>query len=181
MLRWTHEAIAAYGASTYVTMCFVFVDVDERGTRLSIALGGHPRPLLWRNGTIRPVGECGTLLGMVEPKLATTVEELRPGDVLMLYTDGLTDTSDAPLDEAGLAELLSDTLATCEPQTCADAIHAELHRRRPLGSSDDSAVLLVHASDPAEAVEPAADAVAWAPRPIEPETRATRMMNAGLG
>ena len=97
VLRWTHEAIAAYGASTYVTMCFVFVDVDERGTRLSIALAGIREPSPWRNGTIRPVGEFGRCSGWA--KLATTVEELRPGDVLMLYTDGLTDTSDAP-DEA---------------------------------------------------------------------------------
>jgi serine phosphatase RsbU (regulator of sigma subunit) len=76
--------------------------------------------------------------------LTTTVEHLAPGDVLLFYTDGITDTPDAPLDEVGLAALVAATLTSCEPAGCPDALHEEVHRLRPLGSSDDSALLLLH-------------------------------------
>lgn len=147
VLRWTHEAIAAYGAATYVTACFAFLDVADDGYHLSMSLGGHPKPALWRNGSVRLIGENGTLLGMVEPRLTTTVEHLAPGDVLVLYTDGLTDTPDALLDEQALAVLITTTIARCEPAACADAIRDEIHQLQLHGSIDDSAVLVVHVGD----------------------------------
>lgn len=145
VLRWTHEAVAAYGASTYVTVCFAFVDVtDDDGLELRLALGGHPAPTLWRDGVCRLVGEHGSLLGLVPPSLTSVTVPLMPGDVLMLYTDGLTDTPRGALDPQQLAALVGDVLGRESPSRAADAIHEEIQRRRPGGNSDDSAVLVVH-------------------------------------
>ena len=145
VLRWTHEAVAASGAETYVTACFVFVDVDDDGSaRASVALGGHPAPLLCRDGRCRPIGEHGSLLGLFTPTLATTTVDLHVGDVLMLYTDGLTDVSGSTLDTTTLASMVEGVLTGHTPADVADALQSALRDARPHGTIDDSAILVAH-------------------------------------
>ena len=60
-----------------------------------LGVGGHPLPLLRRAaGGAEPVGRTGMLLGAVHDyELAEDVAvPLAPGEVLLLYTDGVTDT-----------------------------------------------------------------------------------------
>lgn len=77
--------------------------------RAIVSLGGHPHPLLCRagQGPVR-VGNPGVLIGVWDtvPRADSSLE-LRPGDVLMLYTDGLTEARRGPtfLGEHGLLEL----------------------------------------------------------------------------
>src|SRR3954469_1713108 len=64
------------------------------GCVATLICAGHPQPLLIRDGRATPVGVCGPLIGAWEDStwpIATV--ELRPGDVLVLYTDGVTDTT----------------------------------------------------------------------------------------
>jgi serine phosphatase RsbU (regulator of sigma subunit) len=63
------------------------------GVRLTLALGGHPPPLLRRrNRTVQPVGTPGTALGLVPMVEIHEVHiDLAPGDVLLAYTDGVTE------------------------------------------------------------------------------------------
>jgi serine phosphatase RsbU (regulator of sigma subunit)/PAS domain-containing protein len=76
----------------------VCVAVRERpdgvGAGLDIVCAGHPPPLLINaDGTVRPVGRPGTLLGALpEGTWTLTQLELGLGDTLVLYTDGVTDT-----------------------------------------------------------------------------------------
>jgi sigma-B regulation protein RsbU (phosphoserine phosphatase) len=57
----------------------------------SIAVGGHPLPLLrHRDGTVEPVGARGRLLGILPTcEVTTTDVRIEPGEVLVAYTDGL--------------------------------------------------------------------------------------------
>jgi sigma-B regulation protein RsbU (phosphoserine phosphatase) len=61
--------------------------------RLTLASGGHPLPLLARAaGEVGTVGRPGTILGVVDrPRLQDATVELRPADVLLMFTDGLTE------------------------------------------------------------------------------------------
>ena len=66
-----------------------------RGGELTLAAGGHPLPLLKRAGApARKVGEPGLLLGAVDAYAGArdVAIPLAPGDTLVLYTDGVTDT-----------------------------------------------------------------------------------------
>ncbi len=69
-----------------------------QGGTVTLAVGGHPLPLLKRDG--RPcenIGRNGLLLGAV-PEYGGADEvtiELEPGDTLLLFTDGVTDTPGA--------------------------------------------------------------------------------------
>jgi serine phosphatase RsbU (regulator of sigma subunit) len=79
------------GDARFTTLAFCILDLKTGVLRG--ACGGHPRPLLLRSdGTTELVPATGPLLGVIQD--ATFGEEqvqLREGDALVLYTDGLTD------------------------------------------------------------------------------------------
>jgi serine phosphatase RsbU (regulator of sigma subunit) len=90
----------------FCTIACVHVDLTVSPARLTVSCGGHPLPLLRRaEGVIEFVGAPGTLLGLVpDPELSERSTEMRRGDTLMLYTDGLTEAR-APHGMWGDAEL----------------------------------------------------------------------------
>ena len=61
--------------------------------RVAMALGGHPPPLVVRaGGSVESVGTPGRLLGpFPEWRGASSTVLLEPGDLLLCYTDGLTE------------------------------------------------------------------------------------------
>ena len=77
---------------------------------LRVALAGHPLPMLLRaGGAVEPAGARGTMLGAVpDPRFDEVELGLTAGDILVLYTDGLSDVQ-APVQfnsEAGIAAQL---------------------------------------------------------------------------
>src|SRR5262249_52135198 len=60
------------------------------GARVTVALGGHPLPIILRgNGQVETIGEPGTILGVLpSPSVADVEDTLEVGDSLILYTDG---------------------------------------------------------------------------------------------
>jgi serine phosphatase RsbU (regulator of sigma subunit) len=75
----------------FCTACYVRLRPDAEGFRATVALGGHLPPLVLKaDGTVRQVGHPGSLLGVLEePEVSDAVIDLKPGDVLLMYTDGL--------------------------------------------------------------------------------------------
>lgn len=84
---------------------------DPAGVRLVLSLGGHPPPLVRRrDGTVQQVGVPGTVLGIqAEVRLDEVSLHLSVGDVLLAYTDGVTEARSAGklFGEDGLARVLS--------------------------------------------------------------------------
>ena len=112
MLVTLHEALQRH--STQAELCTVcLAEVAPRATaaHVTIALAGHPPPLIIdRDGAARYVGTPGTLLGVtgsVRPGLARI--GLERGETLLLYTDGVIDAGrpDNQLGEQGLLDLIS--------------------------------------------------------------------------
>ena len=126
--------------------CTAAVGVIETGERTTVTLGraGHPPPLLRRRGgNIEPVGGRGTLLGVFDdPELELGTAVMEPGDMLVLYTDGVTDA----WRDAGGEQRLADLLAGLPDQTTAEQV-VEHTKRAALGQgsrgSDDMAVLVL--------------------------------------
>jgi serine phosphatase RsbU (regulator of sigma subunit) len=152
VLRDVHRALSDHQPSTFCTVCFFYVNVDHDGSQsLTIALGGHPAPVLRRaDGAVREIGVAGSLLGIFEPVLTDTTVPVAPGDTLVLYTDGLTD---APSDQAvPIAELLELLGAEGDEsvELLADSIRPLKRRRRPRGSNDDTAIVVLRFGEPAE-------------------------------
>jgi serine phosphatase RsbU (regulator of sigma subunit) len=133
---------------------------DDGSQSLTIALGGHPPPVLRRaDGAVTEIGEPGSLLGIFEPMLTDTNVAVARGDTLVLYTDGLTD---APVDQAVPIEELMELLAVegHEPvELLADSIRPLKRRRRPRGSNDDTAIVVLRfgVPDPIDDLLPQAD------------------------
>jgi integral membrane sensor domain MASE1/anti-sigma regulatory factor (Ser/Thr protein kinase) len=93
-LGFLNDAIRRQRPSELCSVAFARLELDgAQGARAIVSNGGHPLPLVLRSaGTVEPVGPHGTLLGVAhDPVLNDTTVDLRPGDALVLYTDGLTD------------------------------------------------------------------------------------------
>jgi PAS domain S-box-containing protein len=116
--------------SEFCTVCLARLSVDEGGGggglgHLTVALGGHPPALVLRaDGTVEALGEPGTLLGVFgDPELHEVATDLRPGDTVLLYTDGVTEAGPAgeEIGEDGLAELLGG-MRGMSPEAIVDGV-----------------------------------------------------------
>lgn len=94
-----------------VTFFVSKMDVDEGVIRY--VNGGHPAPLIFhRDGSLDRLETGGPLLGF-DPEFTYKTGEIRlqTGDLVLLYTDGITDTvgkAGQLFDETGLIETLKD-------------------------------------------------------------------------
>lgn len=101
------------GDHRFCTAIFGFLDCHDGAMTLRFALGGHPRPLLLRQGKATPVGKPGALLGVFERFRAHDTEiEFQAGDKIILYTDGVTESrrpgDGAQLGEDGLQRIIEE-------------------------------------------------------------------------
>ena len=88
-----NEAVMAERPSRFLAIVFCRLRWRASGLRLTVACGGHPPPLLLRaGGTVERAARPGTLIGFLpSPDLPEKVSELKVGDVMLFFTDGLTD------------------------------------------------------------------------------------------
>ncbi len=75
----------------FATVLFVRLTRGDGGWTASMCSAGHPLPLLRDpSGHVRPVGEPGSLLGVLySPELYDATLRLESGDTLLLFTDGV--------------------------------------------------------------------------------------------
>jgi phosphoserine phosphatase RsbU/P len=110
MLQTLHRALRRQPpGADLCTACLVSATPTAERTRLTVTLAGHPPPVLIDSrGEARQVGRPGTLLGVLDPiDVAECEDELRAGETLLLYTDGIPEAghSGEALGERGLIEL----------------------------------------------------------------------------
>lgn len=129
----------------FCTAAAVRIQPHDGGARLTIAVAGHPPPYVIRaDGVVDAFAPAGTLLGFLDDvELTDTVVDLRPGDSLVLLTDGVLECSREPdWGDEVVPGLLSLT-AGMAPETVVDLIDGSVgavEDRRP----DDVALLVLH-------------------------------------
>jgi serine phosphatase RsbU (regulator of sigma subunit) len=154
----------------FITVAYAHMQVAVEHVRLELACGGHPLPLVvHRDGSVNPVGRLGTLLGTdIDPLLADVTVELDMGDVLLLYTDGVTEVRRRRTEIFGTNELI-ELLHGCgglTPDEVADRVENAVVTASGGKLRDDVAIL---AFGPTH--QPEGEAV------ILPAGRATEEMN----
>jgi serine phosphatase RsbU (regulator of sigma subunit) len=134
----------------FLTVAYANLRVTEEGTELAIASAGHPLPLLLHaDGRLEPVGEPGTLLGVVpQIELHPALLQLEPGDTLVFYTDGVTEARTNTGAMFGMEGLRAAVLACvgCDAAEVAERIESSLTNAHVDRPRDDIAIVVVQVS-----------------------------------
>ncbi|MEU2564633.1 SpoIIE family protein phosphatase [Streptomyces longispororuber] len=110
---------------------------------LTWAQAGHPAPLLFRDGTGRALTPPdGVLLGATSGAAYEQAEEpLRPGDLLLLYTDGLVPRRSR---DAATERLLALAPRFAEARTAQDCVRVTVEECGEAPREDDACLLVAH-------------------------------------
>ncbi|CAM5646743.1 hypothetical protein SAVIM338S_06414 [Streptomyces avidinii] len=153
-----NTAMLTQDAPRFLTAVYARFRPTPGGIAGTLALAGHPPALIRRaDGTVRPVGTPGQLLGVFDPSQLTDVRfRLAPGDLLLLYTDGATEARARPgapernrnvFDDADLARTLATT-AGMDASATVEHINDALAARHGGWASDDTALLALRVPFP---------------------------------
>ena len=93
-----HELMNEMRQDMFITLIYAIIDMNEN--TITIARAGHELPILYTgkdNGNIELISSEGMALGMVPSEIFDVVISdktigFNPGDIFVLYTDGVTET-----------------------------------------------------------------------------------------
>jgi PAS domain-containing protein len=126
---------------------------------VTIANCGHPRPLLVRDGRVEELGGVGQMAGAFDDGAWPCTEvSVRPGDTLVLYTDGVLDTvgETERFGEERLRATLEAAAGAAEPGALVARLAEALEAFRRGPQRDDTAIVALRfAGVPARAYETA--------------------------
>ncbi|MET9933347.1 MULTISPECIES: SpoIIE family protein phosphatase [unclassified Streptomyces] len=138
--------IAGSAAHIFCTVAHADLDTGTSPMRLRLALGGHPHPLLRRaDGTVGRIGAAGTFLGVLaNPPLHITETDLYPGDLLLFFTDGVTErrSGTSMFSEEGVRDLLAAVPHSSAAETVT-ALEEKIIAYGAKAPEDDIAMLAI--------------------------------------
>jgi serine phosphatase RsbU (regulator of sigma subunit)/PAS domain-containing protein len=128
-------------------VCARIATGPDSTAEVRVACGGHPPPFRLHDGRADAVAVAGPLLGAFEAgRWPEAVVSLAPGDSLVLYTDGVTDTrSDAERFGAERLEAVLSRASGLEADEVADRVDRALLEFEDGPQRDDVALLVLRA------------------------------------
>jgi phosphoserine phosphatase RsbU/P len=148
--RTNHILVDERRTGLFVTVLAGVLDLDT-GV-LTFANAGHEMPILARPGGAEPqwVAGGGPLLGVFgRLDLAAELVEIKPGERLVLYTDGITDAQAPDGTRFGEDRLRDALRGTCDghaEDTCRAVIQGVLAFQGDANPADDLALLVLRRS-----------------------------------
>lgn len=137
----------------FISMLYCIL--NTRTAEITLACAGHPRPLLVSAGGKNvPVETAGVAIGLVEAdmfdrRLQEATVTLHPGDLWVLFTDGVTEAMNAEHEEWGLAKLQHAVLAGATGGSSAIVAHVRqelLAFAGDVAQYDDMTLVVLHRS-----------------------------------
>ena len=147
-LEWVNQAVLLSDRDLHCTACYATIEqpaTPDGPITVRVTAGGHPLPIHKAADGTRTIGAPGTLLGLFDT-ITGSVDTawLRPGEVIVFYTDGITDL---PAPYGCTAEELAEHVASLPEHLTArevgDAIFADLAARVPDSDRHDDVALVV--------------------------------------
>ncbi len=136
-------------SNRFATLFYAELQHDSGSVRFVNA--GHNPALAIRRDRIDRLGASGVPLGMLE---GSTYEEaslnLDPGEILLIYSDGVTEAENLESEEFGIGRLeaLAPQLRNVDPETAGHLILAEIDRFLDgLRPADDLSMVIVRRHD----------------------------------
>jgi serine phosphatase RsbU (regulator of sigma subunit) len=125
---------------------FFFAEYDDSASRLRYANCGHlPAILLHGDDTVERLEATATVLGIFKDWDCEIGEhQLRPGDTLALYTDGITESYNSHDEQFGEQRLIEALQRHCgqSSQCLLESIVAEVQRFSPHEQHDDITLIV---------------------------------------
>jgi len=141
---------ASLGGKRYVTLFYAVY--DDAARRLTYVNAGHNPPLLHRTDTAETEGLTvgGTVIGLLpHAEYRTTAVDLRAGDVVLCYTDGISEALNPDGEEFGEARLRNCLRngAARRPDELARMVYEEVDRfSEGVTQADDQTVVVAKVS-----------------------------------
>jgi phosphoserine phosphatase RsbU/P len=129
--------------SEFVTLFYGVL--DRQNKRFTYCNAGHPPGLILRNGQIIELNSDNMVLGIdPEEKYVQSLVDLRAGDTLLLYTDGLTDAMNFQNERFGRQRLIEAFKAGgATAEAISQAILWSLRRFAGLAKRTDDVTMIV--------------------------------------
>lgn len=111
LLRSINRVLSAdISADMFITMLYMVLDLET--DKLVVARAGHEKPVVIKSsGGCEIVDSGGTAIGLMEPDIfddiiTETTVQLEPGDMVVAYTDGVTEAMNPDHEEWGVDQFL---------------------------------------------------------------------------
>ncbi|MHB8653712.1 MAG: PP2C family protein-serine/threonine phosphatase [Terriglobia bacterium] len=122
--RLNRQLFASTPTEKYATFFYAVYDGETR--RLIYTNAGHPPPYYFHRGKIYRLVEGGTVVGLFEDSIyEQAVIQLEPGDMLLAFTDGITEPENSYGEEFGEGRLfdVAQRASICPPEELVEVIY----------------------------------------------------------
>jgi serine phosphatase RsbU (regulator of sigma subunit) len=136
-------------SQTGIFVTAMLIQIEKEMNRFRLASAGHNHQILYRvrEKRMESLSASGKPLGIfTDTEYIEKIVEYSPGDLLVLFTDGITEANNEALEEFGEERLFKivEENASSDPATIMDKIFSDVAEfRNGFESSDDSTAMIL--------------------------------------